>query len=147
MELSGEDSLRLNVLLAKPLCAIRMDEARMTVHALNHQRSPMQLNIIIDDATVPVTVPDTLIAAAADFFGMMDGDMDKGWQMSADWVERPDQVQRCQIVANRLLAAFENENQRTVTLMAAYILKNMPGTTGVDIDTIGDMAATRFLTD
>ena len=69
MELSGEDSLRLNVLLAKPLCAIRMDEARMTVHALNHQRSPMQLNIIIDDATVPVTVPDTLIAAAADFFG------------------------------------------------------------------------------
>ncbi len=35
MELSGEDELRLNVLVAQPLQAIRIDESRMRVHALS----------------------------------------------------------------------------------------------------------------
>ena len=37
MELSAEDSLRLNVLLANPLQAVRIDESSMTVHALSDQ--------------------------------------------------------------------------------------------------------------
>lgn len=37
MELSAEDSLRLNVLLANSLQAIRIDESSMTVHALSEQ--------------------------------------------------------------------------------------------------------------
>ena len=37
MELSAEDALRLNVLLANPLQALRIDESSMTVHALSHQ--------------------------------------------------------------------------------------------------------------
>ena len=37
MELSSEDSLRLNVLLANPLQAVRIDESSMTVHALSDQ--------------------------------------------------------------------------------------------------------------
>lgn len=37
MELSAEDSLRLNVLLANPLQAVRIDESSMTVHALSEQ--------------------------------------------------------------------------------------------------------------
>lgn len=35
MELSAEDSLRLNVLLANPLQAVRIDESAMAVHALS----------------------------------------------------------------------------------------------------------------
>ena len=34
MDLSSEDSLRLNVLLRQGLQAVRIDESRMTVHAL-----------------------------------------------------------------------------------------------------------------
>jgi hypothetical protein len=37
MELSAEDSLRLNVLLANSLQAVRIDESSMTVHALSDQ--------------------------------------------------------------------------------------------------------------
>ncbi|HEY9050864.1 MAG TPA: DsrS, partial [Gammaproteobacteria bacterium] len=34
MDLSPEDSLRLNVLLSQGLQAVRIDESRMVVHAL-----------------------------------------------------------------------------------------------------------------
>ena len=37
MDLSHEDKLRLNVLLAQPLQAIRLDESRMEVHALSEK--------------------------------------------------------------------------------------------------------------
>jgi hypothetical protein len=37
MELSGEDALRLNVLLAQDLQAIRVDESKMAVHGLSEQ--------------------------------------------------------------------------------------------------------------
>jgi hypothetical protein len=37
MELCAEDSLRLNVLLANPLQAVRIDESSMTVHALSQE--------------------------------------------------------------------------------------------------------------
>jgi hypothetical protein len=37
MQLSNEDNLRLNVLLAQPLRAIRINESSMTVHALTEQ--------------------------------------------------------------------------------------------------------------
>jgi hypothetical protein len=37
MELSAEDALRLNVMLANPLQAVRIDESSMTVHALSEQ--------------------------------------------------------------------------------------------------------------
>ncbi|HHJ13248.1 MAG TPA: sulfur reduction protein DsrS [Gammaproteobacteria bacterium] len=37
MELSAEDALRLNVLLANPLQAVRIDESRMVVHALSEE--------------------------------------------------------------------------------------------------------------
>jgi hypothetical protein len=39
MELSAEDALRLNVMLANPLQAVRIDESSMTVHALSGQGS------------------------------------------------------------------------------------------------------------
>ncbi len=45
MQLSSEDQLRLNVLVAQPLQAVRIDESRMCVHALSEKgEATIQLN-------------------------------------------------------------------------------------------------------
>jgi glutathionylspermidine synthase len=75
----------------------------------------------------------------------MNADMDKGWQMSRDWVDYPSAEQRCQIAAEKLLTAIETENEKLVMLMAAYILKTMPGVRGVNIDITGDMNETDII--
>jgi hypothetical protein len=71
--------------------------------------------------------------------------MDRGWQMSRQFVERPDPMQRCQIVADQLLTSIMQENQATAMLMAGYIALRMPGAVGVDIDTSGEMQNTQVL--
>lgn len=104
----------------------------------------MILKAIIDDQLFELNVPEAFIAEAADFFDRMDRDMDQGWQMSRDWVESPDRMQRCQIVSNRLLSALEKENHDLGRLMAGYLLSRAPEIEAVEIDTTGDMNATRF---
>lgn len=50
MQLSNEDNLRLNVLLAQPLHAIRINEATMTVHALTEKgEAKVRLNPTVRD--------------------------------------------------------------------------------------------------
>ena len=85
-----------------------------------------------------------MLSEAAAVFARMDADMDRGWQMSRMWVEQPDRMQRCQIVADRLLTALENRNQKLATMMAAYILATLPGIRSIDIATDGDMTSTRI---
>ncbi len=104
----------------------------------------MTLDIIIDEKTIPVTIPESMVDSAKTFFAKMDADMDSGWQMSRVWVEKPDDVQRCQIVADKLLTAIENENQASIGMMSAYILTRLSSVKAVDIDTEGDMTLTRF---
>jgi hypothetical protein len=79
---------------------------------------------------------------AEELYRKMDQDMDKGWQMSRQWVEKPDLYQRCQIVADRILGAFHTENQRMVLLMAGYVLSRVPHIREVVVDTTGDMTLT-----
>lgn len=105
----------------------------------------MRLNVFVEEESYPLEIPDRLLDEASDFFAKMDRDMDQGWQMSRDYVDRPDQTQRCQIVADRLLTALVNGNGQTAILMAAYILKRMPGITGVQIDSEGDMTNTEMV--
>ncbi len=104
----------------------------------------MILKVILEGQTVPVEVPDYLIQEGEEFFRKMDADMDKGYQMSRTWVERPDVVQRCQIAADRLLTALEQDNTRVGTMMAAYILARLPGVGGVRLTTGGDMLEHEF---
>ncbi len=104
----------------------------------------MILNIRIEDQNYPVDVPDNLISEAGDFFARLDQDMDKGWQMSRSWVEQPNLEQRCQIIADRILGAFEQENKKSLVMYAAYILTKMPGVKLVDISTSGEMQETIF---
>ncbi len=104
----------------------------------------MTLNITINGKRHPVEVPESLLNEADDFFRKIDRDMDRGYQMSRQWVERPSVEQRCQIVADRILTAVHQKNRALVGLGSAYILKHMPGVSHVRIDTSGDMTQTLF---
>ena len=105
----------------------------------------MKLNIIVDGRTNAFEVPDSLLTDASDFFDQMNADMDKGWQMSRDWVQNPNAEQRCQIAADKILTAIETDNEKLLMLMAAYILKTMPGVRGINIDITGDMNETDII--
>jgi hypothetical protein len=106
----------------------------------------MILNVFAGgDEPTPVNVPDNILFEAEAFFKKMDADLDKGWQMSRDWVEQLNTLQRCQVAADRLLTALENENRAMATMMAGYILNKMPGIKEIHIDTTGDMQQTEIL--
>ncbi len=104
----------------------------------------MRLNVVIAERNYPIEIADNFLAESKSFFSKMDADMDKGWQMGREWIEQPDVTCRCQIVANKLLTALEQENESMLLLMAGYILYKMPDVTEVDIDTQGEMQETRF---
>lgn len=105
----------------------------------------MKLNIIVDERALTVDVPPHMLHEAEDFFRKMDHDMDRGWQMGPEFIENPDKLQRCQIAANKLLTSLSGANETMITLMAGYILKRLPGVTGVRIDTAGEMLHTEML--
>jgi hypothetical protein len=105
----------------------------------------MKLNIIVDGRTNAFDVPDNLLIEAKDFFTKLDQDMDRGWQMSRDWVEKPDAEQRCQIAADKILTAIDTANEKMLMLMAAYILHTKPGVKSINIDITGDMNETDII--
>ena len=105
----------------------------------------MRFKVIVGKQEYAVEVPEQLLQEAAEFHARLDRDMDRGWQMSRQFVERPDRVQRCQIVAERLLTGITQNNQATAMLMAGYIALRMPGAIGVDIDACGEMQNTQLL--
>jgi hypothetical protein len=105
----------------------------------------MILNIYIDANAYAVDVPEEILQEGEDFFARMDRDMDRGWQMSRHYVERPNAVQRCQIAADKILTAMHNNREKMVLLMAGYILTRMPGIQAVRIDTHGEMFNTELV--
>ena len=105
----------------------------------------MRFKVIIGEQIYAIEVPDELLGEAAEFHARLDRDMDRGWQMSRQFVAQPDTLQRCQIVADKLLTSIMNDNEATMLLMAAYIVLRMPGAIGVDIDASGEMQNTVLL--
>lgn len=105
----------------------------------------MKLDVIIDDQNHRIELPDSMLDEAEDFFRKMEDDMSHGWQMGPEFVESPDTTQRCQIAANKLLTSHAARNPLVMQLMAAYILKRMPGVQAVNIDTNGEMLNTELL--
>ena len=105
----------------------------------------MRFRVVIGEQVYAIEVPEALLEASADFHARLDLDMDRGWQMSREFVARPDRLQRCQIVADKLLTSITQGNQATAMLMAAYIALRMPGALGVDIDDAGEMQNTELL--
>jgi len=104
----------------------------------------MRFKVIIGGQVYAVEVPEALLREASEFHARLDRDMDRGWQMSREFVERPDRLQRCQIVADRLLTSLTTGNEVTTLLMAGYILQRMPGAVGVNIDAAGEMQNTEL---
>lgn len=107
----------------------------------------MILKVYVDHQCYPVNVAPDVLSEARPFFDRMDRDMDRGWQMSRDFVEKPNVLQRCQIAADRLLTALVNENPNMTLLMAGYILARMPGVTAVHVDTEGEIQNTELVMD
>jgi hypothetical protein len=105
----------------------------------------MQFKVVIGEQAYAIELPDGLLRESAGFHDKLDADMDRGWQMSREFVERPDRLQRCQIVADRLLSSLTTGNEATAMLMAGYIALRMPGAVGVDIDAAGEMQNTELL--
>jgi len=105
----------------------------------------MILKLTIDDQTYSIDVPEQMMEEAQEFYAKMDTDMDKGWQMSRFWVEKPDLYQRCQIVSDRVLGAFHTENKKMLKLMSGYILSRVPHVEEVVVDTSGDITLTEIV--
>jgi len=105
----------------------------------------MRFKAIVGEQIYAIEVPDDVLRDGVDFYAKLDRDMDQGWQMSRRFVERPDRLQRCQIVADKLLTSITQNNQATAMLMAGYIALRMPGAIGVDIDASGEMQNTELL--
>jgi hypothetical protein len=105
----------------------------------------VRFRVVIGDQVYAIEVPEALLGEAVEFHAKLDRDMDRGWQMSREFVERPDRLQRCQIVADRLLSSLTTGNEATAMLMAGYIALRMPGAVGVDIDAAGEMQNTEVL--
>jgi len=105
----------------------------------------MRFKAVIGEQVYAIEVPEELLGAALESHAKLDRDMDRGWQMSRQFVEQPDRLQRCQIVADKLLTSIMQNNQATAMLMAGYIALRMPGAIGVDIDASGEMQNTELL--
>ena len=104
----------------------------------------MVLNVFIGEQPIQIDVPEFLISDAIELFTKMDKDMDKGYQMSRVWMDKLSDTQRCQVAADRLLTALENENENMKLMMAGYIFYKMPNVKNIYIDTEGDMTATEL---
>ncbi len=105
----------------------------------------MILKVVIEDQIYPITVPEQIISEAGDFFDRIDKDMDNGWQMSREWVQNPNQEQRCQIVGDKMLTAMHNDNQQLMVLLSAYVLARVPTATELRIDSNGEMLETELI--
>ncbi len=110
-----------------------------------NQEKNLQITIEIDDKCYSLSVPASLVTEAQDFFEKMDIDMACGWQMSRWWVPDPDETQRCQIVADKLLTAMTNQDEPYAILMCAYILRAKPATRRIHINTDGEIQGNEFL--
>lgn len=105
----------------------------------------MKLNVYVNELMKQVDVPSEMLHDAEAIYEKIDKDLDQGWQMSREWMDKLDTLQRCKVVADRLLTAIENENEPSTMLMAGYIMSRMPHIKTVHIATDGDINQTQFV--
>ena len=102
------------------------------------------LSILVADEKSHVSVDKAMLDDALPLLDGMDRDMDKGWQLGRRYIAAPSSIERCQIVANRLLTALHTRSQASMTLMAAYILDRLPEVKTVNINAEGEAEETMF---
>ncbi len=99
----------------------------------------MILKILLEEQSIPLSIEDDFLKQADSFFNKMDEDMNKGWQMGRDWIEKPDFQQRLTIVADKLLTALENNEKSSGIMMAGYIISRAPSVSVIEMDITGEM--------
>lgn len=104
----------------------------------------MQLHIIIDDHAMDLEVPEAYLRENTATFERLDQGMSQGVQFGREWLDDPNGLQRCQIAANKLLAAIDSHNEGLALMAAGYILSRRPETAQVNIDNNGEPWETRF---
>lgn len=104
----------------------------------------MELNIIIDDYSMNLNIPDDFLAASEESFNRLDASMNEGIQLGQNWISNPDRIERCRLAADKLLTALESHNEGLAMISAGYIVSRLPGTTRLKIDNSGDPSATEF---
>ena len=102
----------------------------------------MELKVIIDEELYTLNVPEAFLTHADTFFTQMDLDMDKGIQMSRQWIPSPNLDDRLRMVGNKLLTALETENHDLGRMMAGYILSRAPDIDNIELDTSGEIQNT-----
>ena len=105
----------------------------------------MKIKVTIGDQSKVIEIPATLLTESKPFFDKMDKDMDRGWQMGADFVDKPDQIQRCQIAADKLLDAISAHNENLKLLMLGYILDRKPAVSEIVVNTGGELMNTEII--
>ena len=105
----------------------------------------MKLHINIDQEGFELDVPEQLLVEAQQAFADMDKEFDRGQQMGRYWIEQPDDFERCQVVANKLVDAFYLEDKRNFYLMASYILYKMPKAREVVVNTASEIQEINIL--
>jgi hypothetical protein len=60
------------------------------------------------------------------YLDRMDEQMDAGFQLGTDQIEKPDSLQRAQFVAVHLIEALQQGNEALVAASCAYLAKRLP---------------------
>ena len=89
-------------------------------------------------------VTEEYLQKMADSFDKMDRDMDQGRRLGQRWLKEPNQKQRCQIAADKLLSSLESNNEGLALLMGGYIVSRLEGVKQVIIDNNGEPQQTEF---
>lgn len=98
----------------------------------------MILKAIVDEQLFELNLPASFMEKAQEFFEKMDTDLDKGWQVDREWYDDVSPLMRTQIVADKLLTALENEDDKLGRMMAGYIIFKNPGIDSIELSTQGE---------
>ena len=52
----------------------------------------MRFKVVVGEQVYAIEVPEELLRESAEFHAKLDRDMDQGWQMSREFVARPDRL-------------------------------------------------------
>lgn len=100
--------------------------------------SAIILNIHIGEDHYQVTLHPGEVDRDDPFFTSLDTSMDEGRRMGPQFVENPNQLQRGQIISDRLLAALESGNEAMMFGMLGYLITRFPDLRSLHIDTNGE---------
>ncbi|MGB5708006.1 MAG: hypothetical protein WBM41_14395 [Arenicellales bacterium] len=104
----------------------------------------LTLFVLVAEEQRLISVDQAMLDDAYPLLEKIDQDMDNGWRLGRRFVHSPSTLERCQVAANRLLTALHTQNQASMTLMAAYILRRLPGVKTVNINSEGEANETMF---